>query len=95
MIRKHLNGKTMNYEKAYKDALSRAKDVHTYCDDREQLRKIESIFPELAESEEEKIRKKLIHLVYKSYEQGGYALHKDEADEMLTWLEKQGKTINN
>ena len=42
----------MDYEKKYKEALERAKDVHTYyCDDREQLRKIESIFPELKESE--------------------------------------------
>ena len=43
------------------------------------------------ESEDEKIRKKLIHLVNKSNEYGGYALHKWEADEMLAWLEKQGK----
>ena len=52
---------------------------------------IEGIFPELNESEgkEEKIRGKLIHLVKKSYEQGGYALHKWDADEMLAWLEKQ------
>ena len=43
------------------------------------------------ESEDEKIRKKLIHLVNKSNEYGGYALHKWEADEMLAWLEKQGE----
>lgn len=44
----------MDYEKKYKEALERARDVYTYyCDDREQLRKIESIFPELKESEEE------------------------------------------
>ena len=42
----------MDYKKKYEDALKRAKDVHTYyCDDREQLRKLESIFPELKESE--------------------------------------------
>ena len=34
----------MDYEKEYKEALERARDVYTYyCDDREQLRKIESI----------------------------------------------------
>lgn len=46
-------------------------------------------FPELRESEDENIIKKLIHLVKKSHEQGGYALHKWEADKMLDWLEKQ------
>lgn len=36
--------KNMNYE----SALKRAKEIYTYyCDDREQLRKLEYIFPEL------------------------------------------------
>ena len=52
---------------------------------------LDTIIPELRESEDEKIRKKLIHLVKKSNEYGGYALHKWEADEMLAWLEKQGE----
>ena len=39
--------------KAYDEALERAKDVYMYyCDDREQLRKIEYIFPELKENED-------------------------------------------
>ena len=39
--------------KAYDEALERARDVYTYyCDDREQLRKIEYIFPELKENED-------------------------------------------
>jgi ABC-type Fe3+ transport system substrate-binding protein len=78
----------MNYEKAYKDALERAKDVHTYyCDDREQLRKIESIFPELAESEDERIRKSIIN-VFK----GNTSYTPDEeAKKYIEWLEKQGQ----
>lgn len=47
------------------------------------------IFSELKESENERVRKSIIHLVKKSQEQGGYALHKDEADKMLIWLEEQ------
>ncbi len=50
---------------------------------------LDDIFPELAESEDERIRQKLIHLVRKSYEYGGYSLHKDEADMMTDWIEKQ------
>lgn len=47
--------------KRYDEALEQAKYIYTYCcDDEEQLRKIESIFPELKESEDEKKRKWLI-----------------------------------
>lgn len=67
----------------YDEALSKAKDVYTYyCDDREQLRKIESIFPELKQSEDEKIRKSLIDM-----------LKNDEKCYLkeIAWLEKQGE----
>lgn len=78
----------MDYEKAYKEALERAKDVYTYyCDDREQLRKIESIFPELTESEDEKIRKGIIELVKQSSE----ILDRKNQERMFAWLDKHDK----
>lgn len=43
------------------------------------------------ESEDERVKQKIIKLIKKSNEVGGYALHKWEADEMLVWLEKQGE----
>ena len=50
----------------------------------------EGEFPELKEeSEDEKTRKSLINLVTMSATQGEYALHKDEANNMVSWLEKQ------
>ena len=52
------------------------------------------IIPELAESEDEKIRNSLINLIKMSSEFGGFALHKWEADEMLAWVEKQGEHAN-
>jgi len=52
---------------------------------------LQDLFPELKESEDERIRKSIIHLVNISHEHGGYALSKDEAEEMLAWLEKQGE----
>ena len=78
--------------KAYDKALKRAKDVHTYyCDDREQLRKIESIFPELRKSEDERIKEELITLI-QGYEKGCYvAISPSKIKEFTTWLEKQGK----
>ena len=52
---------------------------------------IETLFPELAESEDEKVKNKLINLIKMSNEAGGFALHKWEADEMLAWIDKQGE----
>ena len=50
------------------------------------------IIPELAESEDEKIKNRLINLIKMSNAVGGYALHKWEADEMLAWIEKRSNT---
>ena len=78
--------------KAYDEAIKKAESLYKAAEPMSGCNVIiETLFPELKESEDEKVRKKLINLVKKSYEQGGYALHKWEADEMLTWLEKQGE----
>jgi hypothetical protein len=82
------------YKKKYDEALERARNLHKDAVEMENnmtTKICEIIFPELNESEDEKVSKKLINIVKKSYEQGGYALHKWEADEMLAWLEKQGE----
>ena len=79
----------------YDEAIEKAKGVIEQNPLMEYLKKgIEYIFPELKESEDERIRQKLIHLVRKSYEYGGYSLHKDEADMMTAWLEKQAEHAN-
>lgn len=87
----------MDYEKKYKNALERARDVYTYyCDDREQLRKIESIFPELAESEDERIRKGLLSYVnvvkaeaIARFPKEDILLEDIKIDDAIAWLEKQ------
>ena len=56
------------------------------------MKVIEDVVQNIKKSEDEKTRESLINLVKKSHGQGGYALHKDEADKMIAWLEKQGKT---
>ena len=60
----------MNYEKAYKDALERAKKLYEQGTITESL---SYVFPELKESEDERIRKVLIDLV-KCNERSGYTL---------------------
>lgn len=88
------------YEKKYKETLERANIIYTGKYKPEiaawTKKSLEAIFPELQESEDERIRQKFIKLVKMSSEVGGFALHKWEADEMLIWLEKQGeqKSIN-
>ena len=80
--------------KAYDEALERAKKwrnapnvdkMPTYGN-----RVIEEIFPELKESEDEKIRNALIDLV-KCNERSGYmVLNNVSTGSMIAWLEKQG-----
>lgn len=71
----------MDYEKKYKNALEWARQVIN--GETGFIRKeVEEIFPELVESEEERIRKELIEFV-KS--RGGFK------QEYIDWLEKQGK----
>jgi len=67
----------------YKEALNRAKELHQSGNALTKLQ-MEIVFPELKESEDEKIRTRLIALV----EAFGHGKHKDE---MLSYLEKQKK----
>ena len=76
----------MDYEKKYKEALERAKQLskELTVDDI-----IEQIFYELAENEDEKIRKALLEMVHDTTGDSlwvDYGIHKEEA---LSWLEKQ------
>ena len=78
---------TKDYEKAYKEALERAKDfmngeVHYELKMGENI--MCWIFPELRESEDERIRKEIID--YITY----VADTRSNKKEWLAWLEKQG-----
>ena len=86
----------MDYEKKYKEALEKAKDykndiIHHELEIGENI--MDYIFPELAESENKKIRKALIELVKYAKRNCFELLHKPfnivSMDAMLTWLEKQ------
>ena len=80
----------MNYEQKYNEALERAREVYTYySDDTEQLRKLESIFPELVEDDDEKIRNEIIHFLESSVNQMTLQQNADFANRWLPWLEKQ------
>lgn len=76
----------MDYEKAYKKALERAKKVHKYSSDIAEIKRMEDIFPELKESEDEKIRKAQLDY-WRSV--GGKEWHGVPVQEVIVWLEKQ------
>lgn len=78
---------------AYDEALEIAKEYHKQLlneDNPEWASEIEKIFPELKESEDERIRKGIIrNLEYLANKSEGF--YKDELKERIAWLEKQGE----
>lgn len=88
----------MDYEKKYKDALEKAKEVYNRKDATDGGKLIlESMFPELKESEDERIRKALIELVRMVdknpiHQIFGYGNIK--YSDMIAWLEQQGNDYN-
>ena len=80
----------MGYEKKYKEALERASKLKVQNPFDTVGQMVEHIFPELKESEDEKIRKELIAI----YSVGAKVNAKtgDIPDrDIVAWLEKQGK----
>lgn len=81
----------MDYEKKYKEALERAREIHN--EHRAQCFDVMvKVFPELKESEDERIRNELIK-VFSNREK--YLIDQSFGDitvsEALAWLKKQGK----
>ena len=74
-----------SYEQKYKEALGWMKSLYGGLHGKTK-EEAEKYFPELAESEDEKIRKAIIATIHLYY---GEPLE-DEAKDMITWLEKQG-----
>jgi len=76
----------MDYEKAYKEALERARGHYGVANNygkTEEVQELEHIFPELAESEDERIRKWLITQLRTNYK------GLEQANQAIAWLEKQ------
>ena len=75
------------YEKKYKEIVGQIKKVYLYAQTDSTKAVLEEIFPELKESEDERIKEAIIATIHLYY---GEPLE-DEAKEMLAWLEKQGE----
>lgn len=74
--------------KAYDEALERAEGIIKYykeCNrDEASIEDLETIFPELAESEDERIRKEFCEDIWTF-------IPNEKAHKYIAWLEKQGK----
>lgn len=92
----------MDYEEKYNAALERAKKLQETCDSTTIVGWCEYIFPELAESEDERIRKELIEQVAyiipndDEVDSEGDALstYQKRIDKYRAWLEKQGNMLD-
>ena len=73
----------MDYQKAYKEAFAHAREIHR--NEEEKRRDMEFIFPELKETEDERIKKELIEF---TKTRGGFK------QEWITWLENIPYTID-
>lgn len=94
----------MDYEKKYKEAMTKMSaflikhDGFTISKDGEMYKELSDVFPELAESEDERIRKELIEqVVYiapnddeTDNEGNVLPIYQQRIDKYITWLEKQG-----
>ena len=77
----------MDYEKEYKAALERCREFYAKLGNKQLKEEVEDIFPELAESEDEQMRKKCIELIK---ELKKFCM-RDGQEECIAWLEAQGE----
>lgn len=74
-----------DYEKKYKEALNRAREIHR--NENEKRSDMEWLFPELKESEDEKIREALVRFHKSTIDIDGI-----KGADILAWIEKQGES---
>ena len=85
-----------SYKEKYEDILARlerAKNDNEVCDERFCC-VINDLFPELAESEGEKVREEIMALIEWSKSYSASGITNDDAKKMLAWLERQGEHAN-
>lgn len=76
----------MNYEKKYLEALEKARQFSEHPLQEDSSSIVEYIFPELKESEDERIRKALIRFHKSTIDVDGI-----KGEDIIAWLEKQGE----
>jgi hypothetical protein len=77
--------------KAYDEALEKARQLCGYPTTKPFISDLQDLFPELKESEDEKIRKSLIHLVHLYGGEFGMIDANTSVEKAIAWLEKQNE----
>lgn len=83
----------MDYERKYKEALEKARQLCLYPTTKPFISDLQNLFPELRESDDERIRKSLLDYFnrYKEQEECGIkTFYGIPTDDILAWLENQG-----
>lgn len=80
----------MNYEQKYKEALEKARQLCAYPTSKPFISDLKNLFPELSESEDEKIREALISVLKSDFE-NDTTIHDISVGDIIAWLEKQGE----
>ena len=80
----------MDYEKKYKETLEKARQLCAYPTTKPFISDLQNLFPELKESEDEKIRKCLLSH-FSRYQEDEIFLNCITMKQILAWLEKQGE----
>ena len=75
--------------KAYDELKVKARQIYNKENDVLIIHTIEDLFPELMESEDEKVRKEML-MFFKNYSENGTWKAIPDVDEWIAWLEKQG-----
>ena len=82
----------MNYEKKYKDALAKGREIlNNDCSSESTKECCREIFPELTESEDERIRKAISYSISQSAHHDGILIDGITKEQAYAWLEKQNK----
>ena len=81
----------MDYEQRYNEALERAKNFKETCDSAAIISWCEYIFPELKESEGEKLRKEMLQIAKESEDSFYMVLTPKKREALITLLENQGE----
>jgi hypothetical protein len=85
----NLNKIIMDYEQKYKEAFERARIIHKYSSDLAEIKRMECVFPELRESEDERIRKAIsIYLDWLDGRKDCAPRGEYSIRDMIAWLEK-------
>ena len=82
----------MNYEEKYKKALERAKKLHSEPTGGTERIVCEQIFPELLESEDERMRKEIRDFICWAIDRGSITKEqREQSTSWISWLNKQGE----